>query len=366
MQLRKAELLRLENNVKEHNIVKAHFTMTHVKFFALAWLLISGHTSHAQEKLIDLDKTDDMKKHVYPVKTSPPEDVVLLNVSGTVTSRTPLNLAPYKNLQVLRIENSKFSVIEIDFDNHPFFQSLYFSNTSFDTLIFKGTPRHFKQLYLYDRHFYNYDFLKNLQSLEEVCILDTLNIDIDNFTENLLGLPKLHSLSFYDCNLRTLPASFAKLRKLDWLSLAHMDSAFNMAQAFECIRNIQLNNLNLYGCHGTRLPSNISVLKHIKGLYMAESNFTMLPAGIGELTQLEEIHASMSSLDSIPESMVKLTKLKVLGLMPCNFKSIPAVLYKMTWLKELEVGSMEWWPTDEELKPLRKTLKHTKVNNFGR
>ncbi|MBC7426604.1 MAG: hypothetical protein H7321_08725 [Bacteroidia bacterium] len=70
----------------------------------------------------------------------------------------------------------------------------------------------------------------------------------------------------------------------------------------------------------------------------------------------------MSDLKTLPESMAQMKSLKILGIIPTKFTSIPPVLYKMTWLEEVEIGNEEWWPTDEELEPLRKVLKKTKVN----
>ncbi|MES2617330.1 MAG: hypothetical protein V4613_05600 [Bacteroidota bacterium] len=337
-----------------------------MKFYKIAALILIGCLTgnHIQaQKLIDLNKTDDMTKHTYPEKKKP-LDVVLLNVSQWNSSEN-INLSAYKNLQVLRIENCDMARIEIDFNQTPLLQSVYINAATYDTLIFKGKPQHLIELFVYEHHFTDYNFLSQLSSLESVYAGDSMNLNIDNLVSNLLKLPKLNTVYIVDGNLTKLPETFKQFKKLDWLSMVFMDSTFNLSAFFETIKDIEVNHLDLGGCQSTKLPANIKVLKKIKNLHIVSSMFTTLPEEIGELTQLEEISASMGSLSSLPNAMVKLINLKVLGVMPCEFTTIPEVLYQMTWLKELEVGSNEWFPTDEELKPLRKKLKGCKVNDFG-
>lgn len=333
-----------------------------MKLHITALLLLNSLTGNAQ-KLIDLNKTDDMVKHTYPEKKKP-QDVVLLNVSHWNSSQ-PIDLSPYKNLQVLRFENCATNTIIIDFSQYPNLQSVYLNTATFDTIIFKGTPKYLKELLVYDHHFYNFDFLPQLASLEGVYLGDSMNTNIDNMVFNLLKLPLLNTVYIVDGNIRQLPQSFKQFKKLDWLSMIAMDTTFDLATFFETIKDIEINHLDLGTNMSEKLPANINLLKKIKHLHIVSSMFLTLPEEIGELVQLEEISASMGSLTSLPASLVKLTNLKVLGVMPCGFTTIPDVLYQMTWLKELEVGSNDWFPTDEELKPLRKKLKGCKVNDFG-
>lgn len=337
-----------------------------MKFYKIAALLLVNGLlasySNAQQ-LIDLTKTDDMKKYTYPEKKQP-LDVVLLNVKNWNSSQE-INLSAYKNLQVLRIENCDMSRITIDFNQNPVLQSVYLNAATYDTLIFKGKPEYLKELLIYDHHFTNFDFLPQLSSLEGIYFGDTMNTNIDNLTNNLLKLPKLNTIYISDGNITKLPEAFKQFKKLDWLSMVYMDTTFDLTAFFETIKDIEINHLDLRGNLSKKLPANIKVLKKVKKLFIVYSMFTTLPEEIGELTQLVEISASMSSLSSLPNSMIKLTNLRILGIMPCEFTTIPEVLYEMTWLKELEVGSNEWFPTDEELKPLRKKLKGCKVNDFG-
>jgi Leucine-rich repeat (LRR) protein len=317
-----------------------------------------------QGKLIDLRRDADYKTYKYPTEKKMRLEVIKLTINQ-LSSGKPLELESYENLQVLRIENSQLGTIAIDFDRNPLLQSIYISNCEYDSLVITGSSVNMKQLMLYDKHFYNYDFLQKLPALEGFHISDTMTMPIDNMISNLLNLKKLNSLSLYDGNITLLPESFASFEKLEWFSVRWVDSNFNYEALFERIKNTGITDLDLMFNPCTTLPSNIRVLKNVKRLHLSSSALKSLPEEIGELTQLEEISASETNLDTIPNSFIKLTNLKILGIMPCNFKTIPQILYQMTWLEKLDVGSMDWFPTDAELKPLRKKLKGCKVNEFG-
>lgn len=311
------------------------------------------------QKLIDIENTDKIITHAYP--NAQPAGVTILSVKE-VNDKEDIEFDSYKNMQVLRIENCNLGIIEIDFNKCPLIQSIYINNCTFKDLIFHGTPSHFKKVMLYERHFENFDFLGNFTSLEEVYISDTFQMPVENLINNLLKLPNIKTVSIADGQIKRLPENIKQFKKLEWLSLNYMQKDFDLAHAFELIQNIELQYLDLMGCRGEILPPQIQLMKKIKGLGIVSTSFKSLPEEIGNLAQLEELQASMSSLDSVPLSLSKLTNLHTLGLMPCDFKTIPVVLYQMTWLKFLEIGSFEWFPSDAELKPLRKKLKGCKVN----
>lgn len=311
------------------------------------------------QDLIDLDKTDNIQRYNY-LEGKNPKKIIFLDVKEI--SNKELNLTKHNNLQVLRIEKCNLGKIVIDFNLNPLLQSLYISNTKFDTLIFIGIPLHFVQLYIYDKHFNSFDFLSQLQSLKDFYTSDSKKLDIENLVDNLLKLPNLHSIGISEGKLIRLPESFKRFKKLEWLSLTYMDSSFDLASVFVTIQDVEITNISLMGCTNTIMPTEIKLLKKIKFLGIVSTNFNTLPKEIGELTQLEEISASMSDLDSLPDSFEKLIKLRSLSLIPCKFTSIPLVLYKMTWLKELEIGNDDWFPNNNELKPLRTALKGCVVN----
>ncbi len=335
-----------------------------MKYKILNLMLFASCLCYGQNKLVDLADENDIKTYKYPVAKGDEKEVVKLRIDD-LSSGKPLALGAYKNLQILRIQSCDLAVIDINFNEHPLLQSLYISSSGFDTILFSGNNEHFKVISIYDKHFYNYDFLPPLLQLKKVNLGDSLDINMNNLTDNLLKLPNLKEIYIADGNVRKLPSSFASFKQLDWLSFVWQDSGFNYAQMFETIKDIEITNLDLMFSAYKSLPPEIGLLKKVRNLYLRCSQICILPAEIGELTQLESLLCSESQIDSIPNSLVNLKNLKTLELMSWNFKTIPQVLYEMTWLKVLEVGSLEKLPTDAELEPLRKKLKKTKVNKFG-
>lgn len=336
--------------------------MNTLKSIILLSLLLLCLPCFSQKNLIDISKTDGIKQYTYPVREN--SDEVIYLIVQNYSSEIPLELSAYKSLQILVIENCDLSRIYVDFNNYPHLQSLNIINTKFDTLVFNGQGEYLKEISLYGYHFANYDFIAELHNIEKFYILDSATMNIENLTYNLLKLKKLNFIYFADCGITQLPESFSQLTSLNEIYFHGMDTTFDIASLFQRIQHMELNSLYLMFCKSKSLPHNINLLKKVKDLYIRSSNFISLPSEIGELTQLERLLASECPIDSIPDSIVGLKNLKELELM-CNFKSFPVILYQMTWLKELAIGSMEWFPTEDELRPIRKLLKNCKVNEFG-
>jgi Leucine-rich repeat (LRR) protein len=334
-----------------------------MKYHFLYIFLLFLNTIYGQ-KLVSLDKTDDIKRYKYPVEVSIRRQVIQLQIENLSSGR-PLDLKDYKNLQIIRISDSDLGCLEIDFANHPNLQSFYISGSTYDTLIFKGDGFHFTEISLYGRHLYNYDFLQGFKQLHDVNIDDSFSIDMENLTENLLKINTLKEIYISNGQIKKIPASFSKFKHLDGLALTWQGNMFNYTQLFEVIKDIDITDLNLMFSSYKTLPPEIRLLKKVKHLYLRSSSLEVLPEEIGELSQLESLFCSETFLDSVPYSIFNLKNLKHLELMTWNFKSIPQILYQMTWLKVLDIGSIEWFPTDAELAVLRKKLKKTRVNKFN-
>ena len=327
-------------------------------------LICFNQVSFGQKKLIDIEKSNEYKTYAFPVTSEKPENIIILSVDK-VDWRNIEQLKSYKNVQMLRFSNCDFSDLIINFDLFPLLQSIYTNECRFDTVVFKGNAANFKELFIYEKHLSNYNFISDLKNLQGLYLSDQNTIDLDNLMANLTPLTALNSLYLSDGNISKLPESFSKIKRLDWLSLRYMDSTFDYNYNFNILKNMEIVNLDLMFNYGTSvLTSEIKVLKNIKKLHMGNTAFGALPEEIGELTQLEELNMSMCEISDLPKSIVKLVNLKKLMLMPCKFTVIPDVLFEMVWLQELEVGGEEWFPNKEELKPIRKKLKNTKVNTF--
>ncbi len=334
-----------------------------IKIIALFMMLFQLNL-FGQKKLIDIEKSDAYTTYNYPVSGVKPEDVIKLSIKDQGWANLD-KIKSYKYVQELRIEKCEVTELIIDFNQFPLLQSLYTMECTFDTIIFRGNPVNFKYLYVYEKHLNNYDFLQQIGSLKEIYLADEKAIDMENLTKNLLQMNQLSSVYLSDGKINFLPESFGKLKSLSWLSLHNLDSTFDFGKAFNVIKDIEIEHLNLmYNFNNLGLSNDIRLMKKIKYLHIGNTNFETLPAEIGELTQLIELDASMGSLSTLPSSLVKLVNLKKLILMPCKFSNIPDVLFQMTWLEELEVGGEEWFPSKTELKPIRKALKKTKVNDY--
>lgn len=327
-------------------------------------LICLSQSLFGQKKLIDTEKSNDYTTYTFPVTKEKPENIIILSVDK-VDWRNLEQLKSYKNVQMLRFNNCDISDFIIDFELFPQLQSIYTNECRFDTIVFNGNAINFKELYVYEKHLSNYNFLSSLNKLQGLYLSDQFSIDLDNLIANLTSLENLNTLYLSDGNISRLPISFAKIKRLDWLSLRYLDSTFDYDFNFNIIKDMEIVNLDLMFNYGnTVLTSEIKVLKNIKKLHIGNTGFGALPEEIGELTQLEELNMSMCEISDVPKSIVKLVNLKKLMLMPCKFTVIPDVLFEMVWLKELEVGGENWFPSKEELKPIRKKLKNTKVNTF--
>ncbi len=334
-----------------------------IKIITIILLLFYCHLN-GQKKLIDLEKTNDYTTYNYPVTEIKAEDVIVLAVKDKDWENIK-KVNAYKYVQELRFEKCEIKELMIDLEQFPLLQSLYISECRFDTIQFKGNPINFKQLLLYDKHLNSYNFLKQIGNVQQICLSDPQAFNLTNLTQNLLTLKKLNYLHLYGGNIVQLPDEFAQLKTLKDLGFSYMDSLFDFGHTFNLIKDMELESLNLmYNFKNPVLSSNVKLLKKIKSLYLGNTSFETLPEEIGELTQLIELNVSMGSLSTLPNSIIKLVNLKKLMLMPCKFTSIPEILFQMTWLQELEVGGEEWFPNKEELKPIRKALKKTKVNDY--
>jgi Leucine-rich repeat (LRR) protein len=86
----------------------------------------------------------------------------------------------------------------------------------------------------------------------------------------------------------------------------------------------------------------VSILPHLKSLFLPYNGLTILPPEVGNLASLEELTLDANNLDSLPQSVIQLSKLKYLGIsgMP-NFSKLPANFSKLSSLEHLDLSNDE-------------------------
>ena len=130
--------------------------------------------------------------------------------------------------------------------------------------------------------------------------------ELTSLPESFGRLTKLEYLNLGDNKLTFLPESIGKLTKLEFLKLDvnELNELTSLPESFGKLTNLKVLNLEYNKL--TSLPNLIGNLKNLKILYLNGNNLTSLPDSIGNLTKLETLELIGNKLTSLPESFKNL------------------------------------------------------------
>ena len=130
--------------------------------------------------------------------------------------------------------------------------------------------------------------------------------DLSILIYNLINLEKL-----YCSNIRSLPNTLNKLKKLRILYCTHSVSLTVLPESIGNIINLQ--ELFCYNCRIKYLPESICNLTNLKSLDCEKNELTYLPESIGNLTNLMRLNCEYNKIHFLPDSICNLTKLQFLN-----------------------------------------------------
>lgn len=108
------------------------------------------------------------------------------------------------------------------------------------------------------------------------------------------------------------------------------------------------------------LPENISQLKELERLDLADNKIKHLPNNIGELLYLEELYLQNNQLNSLPDTIQKLKNLRILSLKNNNLTSLPHD--SINGLTNLEVINLsDNYLNDEDISQLKENFPNCNV-----
>ena len=176
---------------------------------------------------------------------------------------------------------------------------------------------------------------------------------------DFIGLQKdLENLSFYKCDLKTIPAWIGKLSKLEQLMFS--DNSFttipeefaalqnlkrlnlqnnNLTSVNHIFNNIGLTDLTLTQNNISELPKEINQLTELKKLVLRKNKLTSLPSTIGDLKNLTQIDLTENNIQKLPDTFGGLSSLKTIFLNENGMTKFPLALTKSTAVKEIYLNN---------------------------
>ncbi|MBC7426603.1 MAG: hypothetical protein H7321_08720 [Bacteroidia bacterium] len=218
-------------------------------------IFLSGNLG--AQKLLKAEILDKIDPVSYPARN--PSPVIKLSILGKEFSSLK-KLEEYKSIQVLRIENCSFKDLIIDLNKFPVLQDIYISDCKFERFEIIGNPVNLIKICIYENHFDNFNFLSSLTSLKEFYTSDTISLEIESLTENLLKLSNINSIGIYDGNIKYLPKAFGHFKELDYLVLGSIKKNVDLFSMFNVLTKINIKSLSLTGGDFDSLPSNTGEL----------------------------------------------------------------------------------------------------------
>lgn len=142
-------------------------------------------------------------------------------------------------------------------------------------------------------------FLASIPSgLETLCMQHhQVNLIPSDFFDNQAA--SLARLDLSNNDLSSIPADFAKLSKLDILSLA----SNNLPEIINGLDNLpsSLQGLNLSNNPFAIMPSSISRFTNLTTLALSDANLNQLPSTVCELSHLRTLDLARNPLSSVPQ-----------------------------------------------------------------
>ena len=256
-----------------------------------------------------------------------------------------------------------------------------------------------------------FELSSTLSSLEKLSVINVpMNRSIfDTLMVKLEDKPHLKKLMIHHCDLKTLPPTITKLKKLEtfisfYNPLAQLPAEIGLMNN---LREIDIHNatqlkilppeigelkqleklsisgsikaipaeigncksLWYFGIGGAQLktlPSEIGLCTNLTHLSLASNKIITLPKEIGNLSKLDNLNLMYNQLSELPTSFTKLKKLTFCGLAHNQFKAFPKEVLEMDNLITLWIhkNPLTTIPTElGDLKNLKYLMADTEKMN---
>ena len=145
----------------------------------------------------------------------------------------------------------------------------------------------------------------------------------DTLTSEIGKMVNLQDLDISGLKITELPSEISTLRMLQLLRVADMPK-FNIVKTIDQIKD---------------LPNLISLdFSGFNSVYLETKNHIQIPESIGELKTLKKFFLTYTGVESFPESMGKLINLEMLDLGSTGIKEVPSWIGRLKNLRVLNLG----------------------------
>ena len=176
------------------------------------------------------------------------------------------------------------------------------------------------------------DCIGQLNQLTELR-LERMTLDRLPMTTN--SWRQLRKLSLYHCGLDSLPPAVGRLPMLEELNL----EGNKLQQVPDLSQLRTLQRLTLANNQLTGLPEALGQLSQLTLLNVSSNRLTQLPASFGRLTKLRTLTAFNNKLERLPDDLGKLRKLQTLSLQDNQLVNLPVSLGQLDSLQKLFIGN---------------------------
>ncbi|MFX0116566.1 MAG: leucine-rich repeat domain-containing protein [Candidatus Hodarchaeota archaeon] len=150
-------------------------------------------------------------------------------------------------------------------------------------------------------------------SIQFLPYLDSISINkmlIQAIPQRFLELPQLGELVFSGTDIKEVPRSLGKLKKLEYLSITNNSNLAKLPENIGDLRNLKVLNIN--GGKLRSLPTSITSLDSLVYLGITNNNLDDLPSGFGNLSSLQWLDLRGNRLAKARENIQDLRKLRKL------------------------------------------------------
>lgn len=265
--------------------------------FLATLLILSWVHLCAQPKKFDISITDstDLLKLPEIIKRKPNAQSIKFN--AIYLKEVPACLSMLKELKyVLFLQ-----------DNIAYLPDFFSEFKNLDTIIFGYCKMlNLKQVF---------KKLAELPNLKHVGIFASEIVTLPNDIKYLI---QVNSIDLHYNRIESLPAGFAKLKKLKELNLSH--NCFNNDSIFYILQS----------------------LSHLEVLDLSDNRLKRIPITIGKMKALKRLYLSANGLTHIHKAIKNLVNLQLLVLNGNNLKEIPAALIERVKQQKLFISGVEY------------------------
>ncbi|WP_299017627.1 hypothetical protein [uncultured Polaribacter sp.] len=231
---------------------------------------------------------------------------------------------------------------------------------------------------------------KNLQIFTALRMLNlsgNKQLNLDEVFKNISNTAKLEVLILDSLDLKLLPKSILKLKNLKHLSLNNNPN-LNLKQAFQIIKGLPIQFLNLQHNNLENIPTNIAnissltsinlshnnlnkaafyrtlaKLPKLNSLWLTNNHIANLSKEIGSLNTLRNLYLEHNKLTTLPNSIKNLKKVNILHLGYNNFTALPKQLIGMPTLILLHINNCKINKIPSEFYNTKYSLKSIILDN---